>query len=167
MRNQVISLGTFLSRDNHRDDSELEIGLSIIDVLTDIYQSERRFQLRDHRAAFLVKPSGNSALVAALFGLYPDRDPARPPAATSTLAGLHQRHRERDRHRPDGAAGTSSAGATPRLRCVGPPPASWRRKRPSAASRPTASLPVLDAALREAVRKAGAKSVIEDIEVAA
>ena len=28
----------------------------------------------------------------------------RPPAATSTLAGLHQRHRERDRHRPDGAA---------------------------------------------------------------
>ena len=28
-------------------------------------------------------------------------------------------------------------------------------------------LPVLDAALREAVRKAGAKSVIEDIEVAA
>ena len=28
-------------------------------------------------------------------------------------------------------------------------------------------LPILDAALREAVRKAGAKSVIEDIEVAA
>ena len=37
-------------------------------------------------------------------GRDPDGDPARPPAATSTLAGLHQRHRERDRHRPDGAA---------------------------------------------------------------
>ena len=77
MRNQVISLGKFLSRNNHRDDSELEIGLSIIDVLTDIYKSERRFLLRDHRAAFLVKPSGNSALVAALFGLYPDDEPSR------------------------------------------------------------------------------------------
>ena len=77
MRNHVISLGKFLSCDNHRDDSELEIGLSVIDVLTDIYQSERRFQLRDHRAAVIVKPSGNSALVAALFGHYPDDERSR------------------------------------------------------------------------------------------
>ena len=76
MRNHIISLKKFLSCDDHKDHSELEIGLSIIDVLTDIYQSERRFQLRDHRAAFLVKPSGNSALVSALFGLYPDDVPS-------------------------------------------------------------------------------------------
>ena len=76
MRNQVVSLEKFLSCDSHRHNSELEIGLSIIDVMTDIYQSERRFQLRDHRPAFLVKPRGNSALVAALFGLYPDDEPS-------------------------------------------------------------------------------------------
>ena len=77
MRNHVISLWKFLSCDNHRDASELEIGLSIIDVLTDIYQSERRFQLRDHQAALIVKPSGNGALVAALFGHYPDDEWSR------------------------------------------------------------------------------------------
>ena len=50
----------------------------------------------------------------------------------------------RTRSAPSGrCSGTSSAGATPRWRCVGPPPASWRRKRPSAASRPTASSPSL------------------------
>ena len=47
---------------------------------------------------------GVSGSILEGLGRDPDRDPARPPAATSTLAGLHQRHRERDRHRPDGAA---------------------------------------------------------------
>ena len=77
MRHHVISLETLLSCDDERGDSELEIGLSIMDVLTDIYKSERRFQLRDQRAAILVKPSGNSALVAAVFGLYPGDAPSR------------------------------------------------------------------------------------------
>ena len=77
MRGHVISLKNFLSCDDDRDDSELEVGLSIIDVLTEIYQSERRFQLRDHRPAFIVKPKGNSALVAALFGHYPDDEQSR------------------------------------------------------------------------------------------
>ena len=77
MRNHVISLRTFLSCDDDRDASELEAGLSIIDVLSDIYESERRFQLRDHRAAIIVKPSGNSALVASLFGHYPDDERSR------------------------------------------------------------------------------------------
>lgn len=77
LRNHVVSLHKLLSYDDRRGSSELETGLSIIDVLTDIYQSERRFQLRDHRPAILVKPSGNSALGAALFGLYPSDGPSR------------------------------------------------------------------------------------------
>ena len=36
---------------------------------------------------------------------------------------------------------TSSAGATPRWRCAGPPPAFWRPRKPSAASRPTGNSP--------------------------
>ena len=63
---------------------------------------------------------------------------------------------ERDRHRPDGAAGFRNAD---RRR-----PLTQKTFRRLKAYR---QLPVLDAALREAVRKAGAKSVIEDIEVAA
>ena len=89
-----------------------------------------------------------------------------PPQLRHSLA-WHQRHRERDRHRPDGAAERQAlaqrrdGAALDRRRPLGgakdlPPPQG-----------PTASSPVLDAALREAVRKAGAKSVIEDIEVAA
>ena len=72
IHHHVVSLETLLSCDSHSDEAELDIGLDIIDVLTDIYPSERRFQLRDHRPAYLVKPGGSSALVAALFGLYPD-----------------------------------------------------------------------------------------------
>ena len=77
LRNHVVSLQKLLSCDDHRGSSELETGLNIIDVLTDIYQSERRFQLRDHRSAVLVKPGGNTALGAALFGLYPSDGPSQ------------------------------------------------------------------------------------------
>ena len=82
------------------------------------------------------------------------------------LTGLHQRHRERDRHRPDGAAERQALaqrrdGAALDRRGLLEAQKTFRRLK---AYR---QLPVLDAALREAVRKAGAKSVIEDIEVAA
>ena len=76
-RSHVLSLAEFLYCDEYSVDSELEIGLSIIDVLTDIYHRERRFQLRDPRAAFIVKPRGNGALVAALFGHYPSEERSR------------------------------------------------------------------------------------------
>ena len=70
--NAVIPLETFLSSDRHRHWSEPEVGLNAIDVMRDIYERERRFQLREVRPACIVKPSRNTSLVAALFGLYPD-----------------------------------------------------------------------------------------------
>ena len=77
LRPPVISLDALLACRDDRDESELEFGLGIVDVLRDIYDREQRFQLRDPRPAYLVKRRAGTALVEALFGLYPDDRPSR------------------------------------------------------------------------------------------
>ena len=52
--------------------SEFQVGLSIMDVLKDVYERELRFQLRDARPAYLVERRPGTGLVEAVFGLYPN-----------------------------------------------------------------------------------------------
>ena len=47
-----------------------------MDVLRDIYEYERRFELRDERPAFVVERQPGTGLVEALFGLYPNDEPS-------------------------------------------------------------------------------------------
>ena len=69
----------------------------------------------------------------------PHRHPPRPAARTPALARLHQHRRERARH---GAPVTRNVKRwRPRWRSDGPPPACWRPRKPSVASRPIASCP--------------------------
>ena len=76
LRPPVIRLDALLACRFDRHESELEFGLGIVDVLRDIYEREQRFQLRDARSAYLVKRHAGTALVEALFGLYPDDGPS-------------------------------------------------------------------------------------------
>ena len=76
VRPPVIPLDALLACRSDRDESELEFGLGIVDVLRDIYEREQRFQLRDARPAYLVKRRAGTALVEAVFGLYPDDGPS-------------------------------------------------------------------------------------------
>ena len=71
----------------------------------------------------------------------PHRHPPRPAARTPALARLHQHRRERARHGAPGHPQRQTLGDTPRWRSDGPPPACWRPRKPSVASRPIASCP--------------------------
>ena len=75
LRRIVIPLDELLACRAELDWSELELGFGIMDVLNDVYDSERRFQLRDARPAYLVKRRPGTGLVEALFGLYPNDEP--------------------------------------------------------------------------------------------
>ena len=72
LRRPVVPLDDLLACPSNRSWSELEIGLSVMDVLKDVYESERRFELRDVRPAYLVERLPGTGLVEALFGLYPN-----------------------------------------------------------------------------------------------
>ena len=76
LRRLVISLDELLACRGDLDWSELELGLGIMDVLKDVYESERRFQLRDARPAYLVGRRPGTGLVEAVFGLYPNDGPS-------------------------------------------------------------------------------------------
>ena len=76
IRPPVIPLKFLLACDRDEDWSELEFGLGITDVLTDVYERERRFQLRDPRPAYLVNRQQGTGLVEAVFGLYPNEAPS-------------------------------------------------------------------------------------------
>ena len=76
IRRSVISLDQLLACRRNRDWSELELGLGIMDVLKDVYESERRFQLRDAHSAYLVHRRPGGGLVEVLFGLYPNDEPS-------------------------------------------------------------------------------------------
>ena len=68
----VIPLDALLACRANRDSSDLVFGLGILDVLKHVYESERRFELRDAHPAYLVKKQRGTGLVEALFGLYPN-----------------------------------------------------------------------------------------------
>ena len=76
LRSPVIALDSLLSCRRDRDWSELKVGLDIMDVLRDVYENERRFELRDERPAYLVEKQPGTGLVEALFGLYPNDEPS-------------------------------------------------------------------------------------------
>ena len=67
----VLSLNELLRCPEHRDWAELSFGLGVVDSLRHIYETEQRFQLRDKRPAYWVRPESNTAIVEALFGVYP------------------------------------------------------------------------------------------------
>ena len=71
LHSPVIRLDALLSCRRYGDWPELEAGLGIVDVLRDVYENERRFELRDERPAYLVERQPGTGLVEALFGLYP------------------------------------------------------------------------------------------------
>ena len=68
---RIMPLQELLTCQRNRTWSEPTIGLGVIDVLRHIYETERRFELRDKHPAILIKQSGATALVEAMFGLYP------------------------------------------------------------------------------------------------
>ncbi|MER8506355.1 MULTISPECIES: hypothetical protein [unclassified Mesorhizobium] len=70
-RTSVIGLDALLRKREDRNWSELSMGLSIVDPLAEIYETERRFRLRDARPAVAVPVDPTSALVEAVFGDYP------------------------------------------------------------------------------------------------
>ena len=76
LHSSVIPLDALLSRRRHGDWPEFEAGLGIMDVLRDVYENERRFELRDERPAYLVERQPGTGLVEALFGLYPSDEPS-------------------------------------------------------------------------------------------
>ena len=76
LRSPVIPLDALLACGRNRDWSELDVGLGIMDVLQDVYENERRFELRDARPAYSVNRRPGTGLVEALFGLYPVDEPS-------------------------------------------------------------------------------------------
>ena len=77
LRSPVIALDALLARGRNRDWTQIDVGLGIIDVLNDVYEKVRRFELRDARPAYSVRRSTGTGLVEALFGLYPNDEPSR------------------------------------------------------------------------------------------
>ena len=73
---RVIPLQELLSCRSDHDWSELSVGIGVNDVLKHIYETERRFELRDKHPAIVVKQSQGNSLVEAMFGLYPSDKPS-------------------------------------------------------------------------------------------
>ena len=76
-KNRVIALGELLRCRGHSIWTEPSFGLSMVDPLQRIYDTEQRFKLRDKRSACLVAPGRTAALVEALFGTYPCEETSR------------------------------------------------------------------------------------------
>jgi hypothetical protein len=73
MHPYVVTLRKFLVPERDRDWSDPAFGLNIMDVFRYIYESERRFQLKNDRPSVLVKRQQGSGLVEAVFGFYPQQ----------------------------------------------------------------------------------------------
>ena len=76
LREHVLPLKNFLIPSGHRDWSEPQFGLNIVDVFRHLYETEHRFQLRDKRPSVFVKPERSNGLVEAIFGTYPRQSDA-------------------------------------------------------------------------------------------
>ncbi|MDZ5454864.1 hypothetical protein [Labrys sp. ZIDIC5] len=68
---RVIPLDELLAPEPHRDFSDLALGQTILDLLHHVYETEQRFNLRDKSDALRVQPERDTAVVEALFGVYP------------------------------------------------------------------------------------------------
>ena len=67
----VINLKELFEPERGQDYSEPAYGLSMHDVLADIYETQQKFVLREKRESVLPKPQRGNALVEAVFGVYP------------------------------------------------------------------------------------------------
>lgn len=71
------SLSKFLTAENGKEWSEPRFGLTVMDVLRNLYQSERQFQPRDKRHAVYVQQNRDAGAAAeAIFGVYPSQKDA-------------------------------------------------------------------------------------------
>ena len=70
-KNRVFALDELLRCRGHSVWTEPSFGLSMVDPLQTIYDTEQRFKRRDRRSAYLVAPGRTAAMVEALFGVYP------------------------------------------------------------------------------------------------
>ena len=73
---RVIALDEMLAPQPNKDWSEVEVGLNINDALLDIFRTEQRFELRDKRPAYIVKPTRGTGFVEAMYGVYPSDAPS-------------------------------------------------------------------------------------------
>lgn len=76
-RTHVVTLNDFLSPQDRREWSEPAFGLSVADILRDIYETERRFELRESRPAIMVPRRVATGLTEVVFGLYPFQPDAK------------------------------------------------------------------------------------------
>jgi len=67
----AISLEDFLKPERSEDYAEPAFGLTIVDVLRDLYEKEQRFQEKKPRRALLVSSERGSAVTEAIFGVFP------------------------------------------------------------------------------------------------
>ena len=74
---RILPLDKLLRCADHRDWTEPGFGLSMVDPLQEVYDTEQRFKLRDKRSAYLVTGNRNDAVVEALFGAYPPENTSR------------------------------------------------------------------------------------------
>lgn len=74
---RILPLDKLLACTDYSYRAEPHFGLSVVDPLQDIYDTEQRFKLRDKRTAYLVSPDQNSSAVEALFGSYPTEETSR------------------------------------------------------------------------------------------
>jgi hypothetical protein len=69
----VINLDEFFQKKNGRAWAEPSFSLNIYDALAHIYKTEQQFVRRDKREAIRVTPQRGTALVEAIFGVYPEQ----------------------------------------------------------------------------------------------
>jgi hypothetical protein len=71
LHSKIISLQGILDDGNHRDWSDLAIGLNVADIYADIYKRERQFNALDPRKSLKVSRRSASIAHKAMFGYFP------------------------------------------------------------------------------------------------
>ncbi|MFC4726414.1 hypothetical protein AB6B38_03065 [Glycocaulis abyssi] len=75
-QSQLIHLDEFFTKEvEHRP--ELSFGLSVTDAYRDIYESQRRFVLRDQSPSLIFNETSHSSIVEAMFGAFPKEEGAQ------------------------------------------------------------------------------------------
>ena len=74
---RILPLDELLNCSDHGDWAEPSFGLSMVDPLQDIYDTEQRFKLRHESTAYLVSNGRKNSVVEILFGSYPTEETSR------------------------------------------------------------------------------------------
>jgi hypothetical protein len=94
---QIVTLDEFFDI-GERSRGDPEFGLSVYDVVKEIYETERRFKLRDDQGAIFPSAIKGSCLVETIFGAYPVNEKLR-----------HFRRNFEDVFKPDKGPATSDS----------------------------------------------------------